>query len=374
MRVRVRVWLVAGSWLLALGSCSCSCSRSRSRFSSWFVFLRGTGSDGRTNERTNELPYYHTTISPDRTNTPVVVGSLSVPSLLSYTLLSMVWPTMRVSTTLPILMALVFALVANAAPSDSPMPESALPAQAPQRMRTIRRSVHGAAPLIRHEPHRRTPAQVRSMAERELTHVRTRYGSHARERRGSASLTNGNLDSFYYTSIQVGTPAQSLSTLLDTGSSDLWYMGASSSCSDCSGITPFQSSKSSSFESSGKTFDLTYGSGGVQGQVATDTVRVAGATLRNASLGVATKIEKTTLSSPTAGLMGLGFQALSAQGVTPFWQAVPLSDRVFTFTLTRATSSDTTQPGGTFTLGSIPSQYSNAIDWIKLDSATQHKG
>lgn len=154
-------------------------------------------------------------------------------------------------------------------------------------------------------------------------------------------------------------------------------MGASSSCPDCSGITPFRSSKSSSFTSSSdnKTFNLTYGSGGVQGQVGTDTVSVAGITLRNASVGVATNIDKSTLSSPTAGLMGLGFQALSAEGVTPFWQAAPLSDRVFTFTLTRATTTDTTQPGGTFTLGSIPSQYRNdAIDWIPLDSAAQQNG
>lgn len=108
---------------------------------------------------------------------------------------------MRVPT-LPVLVGLVFALVATASPSEPPPHHQLTPQQRAEqpRMRTVRRRAHqAAAPLLRHQPHRRTPDQVRSLADRELIHVRTRYGSNAThpQRRGSAQLTNGNLDSFY---------------------------------------------------------------------------------------------------------------------------------------------------------------------------------
>ena len=71
---------------------------------------------------------------------------------------------------------------------------------------------------------------------------------------------------------------QTMNVVLDTGSSDLWV--ADDSCTNCDKSTPvFQSGKSSTVEfskSSSSRVQLTYGSGQVSGDLARDTVSMAG--------------------------------------------------------------------------------------------------
>lgn len=70
--------------------------------------------------------------------------------------------------------------------------------------------------------------------------------------------------------------AQQLNVILDSGSSDLWL--ASNKCIQCPSGTPeYDSTKSSSFESSGNELvTIRYGSGAVQGTLGQDTVSLAG--------------------------------------------------------------------------------------------------
>lgn len=82
------------------------------------------------------------------------------------------------------------------------------------------------------------------------------------------------------------------------------------------------------------------------------------------------------LSDSVSGIMGLGFQTISALNTTPFWQSIDnknmLSSPVFSFYLERNDiQQSNTAPGGTFTLGGTnTSLYSGNIEFIDMPSGT----
>lgn len=92
---------------------------------------------------------------------------------------------------------------------------------------------------------------------------------------GPASVViNDFQDAQYYGTIQVGTPAQDLRVIYDSGSANLWV----------SNIKPglfskhkyFQHEKSSSYVANGTVFDIEYGSGPVSGNYSADTISIGG--------------------------------------------------------------------------------------------------
>ncbi|ODV94933.1 hypothetical protein PACTADRAFT_27622, partial [Pachysolen tannophilus NRRL Y-2460] len=139
-----------------------------------------------------------------------------------------------------------------------------------------------------------------------------------------------NEQNFYLANVTVGTPAQSLAVLIDTGSSDLWVMGnqnpycepsSTSSVSasatnayssaeatiDCSLYGTFDKSKSSTYKSNGTTFYIEYGDGSTaQGTWGTDEFTIAGITIHNQSLAVANKTDASI------SILGIGYVGLES--------------------------------------------------------------
>ncbi|KAJ1036763.1 hypothetical protein NDA14_004565 [Ustilago hordei] len=159
-------------------------------------------------------------------------------------------------------------------------------------------------------------------------------------RAGSSALTNVQYDSSWVASLNGGTPSREYEVVLDTGSADLWISSQY-----------YQPSQSSSFNNRSTPFDIQYGSGEVAGYQATDTFSLAGTTVQDLNFAVATQVSSGLTSSHMEGIMGMGFQRLASSGEPPFWIAAGLD--TFSFYLERASlsSSDSTQPGGVFTLG-----------------------
>lgn len=98
---------------------------------------------------------------------------------------------------------------------------------------------------------------------------------------GSEPLVNENEGELWQGMITIGTPPQSFTVDFDTGSSDLVVPGPSCG-SSCSGHTCYNPSSSSTATEVHKAFSLRYGSGAVQGEQYTDTVSIAGLTVRGA--------------------------------------------------------------------------------------------
>ncbi|SPO27384.1 related to aspartic protease [Ustilago trichophora] len=175
-------------------------------------------------------------------------------------------------------------------------------------------------------------------------------------RAGSASLTNVQYDSSWVAPLTGGTPSQTYQVVLDTGSADLWISSQY-----------YSPSGSSSFQNQSTPFDIQYGSGEVAGYQATDTFSLAGTTVQNLHFAVANRVSSGLTSASMEGIMGMGFQKLASSGEPPLWVAANID--TFSFYLERAslTSSDSTQQGGTFTLGGTNSSlYQGDISYNPL--------
>jgi len=240
------------------------------------------------------------------------------------------------------------------------------------------------------------PLSRRSLSARrfdpvkEAHKLRVKYGfdqpASTTRRRGSRratsagiSITNQDQDSSYFGSLTIGTPPQSFSVILDTGSSDLWL--ASEGCTDCDPGTPlFEPAQSSSFQAStgaSSEVEIRYGSGAVQGTLGSDTVTMGGFTISSQTFLTVDQLTSGLLDDPVSGIMGLAFSTIASTRATPFWQALANGNQLATqemgFWLTRAdpTSQEEDVPGGVFTLGGTNSSlFTGSIDFQDMPVST----
>ncbi|GBE88244.1 acid protease [Sparassis latifolia] len=171
----------------------------------------------------------------------------------------------------------------------------------------------------------------------------------------------------YIATIQMGTPPRDFKILMDSGSADLWV--GSENCqtegtnTGCGNHTFLGSQSSSTFIDTGKQFEVTYGTGQVQGDIVTDNINVAGLALNNHTFGVA-NVESTDFSSDTIpfdGLMGLAKSNLSEeQTPTPvesLAQAGLISEAITSFKISRLS---TPPNDGEVTFGGLDTTKFNA--------------
>ncbi|CAI4046144.1 hypothetical protein SKDZ_12G1690 [Saccharomyces kudriavzevii ZP591] len=127
---------------------------------------------------------------------------------------------------------------------------------------------------------------------------------------GHEKFVLANEQSFYSVELAIGTPSQSLTVLLDTGSADLWvpskgnpYCG---SVMDCDQYGVFDKTKSSTFKANKSSpFYAAYGDGTfAQGAFGQDRLKYNGLDLSGLSFAVANE------SNSTFGVLGIGLPAL----------------------------------------------------------------
>lgn len=194
--------------------------------------------------------------------------------------------------------------------------------------------------------------------------LRAKHGYLPRNQKRQSSNTieigDQSQDALYFAAVEIGTPAQSLNVILDTGSSDLWVVD--DSCQTCSSSTPvFDVSASTSVKTdtaSRPDTTISYGSGAVAGTLSSDTVAMAGFTVDSQVFLAVDRTTSGLLSGTVSGIMGLAFQRLAATEAVPFWETLAnnnqLSDPEMSFHLDRHRGERTfvnEQEGGSFTLG-----------------------
>ncbi|PRT54314.1 Acid protease [Wickerhamiella sorbophila] len=123
-----------------------------------------------------------------------------------------------------------------------------------------------------------------------------------RARGGATDLTDvlANQRYFYTANVEIGSPAQQISLLLDTGSSDTWVFGPQTSGSRAK-TTRFDSSASKTYKSNNTQWSIQYGIGKASGTWGTDSLKIGGAQVQSLSIGVATKV-----SQINQGIVGIG--------------------------------------------------------------------
>ncbi|KAJ5099145.1 hypothetical protein N7532_006146 [Penicillium argentinense] len=122
-----------------------------------------------------------------------------------------------------------------------------------------------------------------------------------------------NEETLYYCNVTLGTPAQSLRLVLDTGSSDLWCNAANSTLCEkrsdpCQDSGTYDASASSSQAYVNSDFNITYADGsGAVGDYVTDKLTIGGAIIKDFQFGVGYS------SSSSEGVLGIGYTANEVQ-------------------------------------------------------------
>ncbi|KAK0241872.1 aspartic peptidase domain-containing protein [Armillaria nabsnona] len=125
-----------------------------------------------------------------------------------------------------------------------------------------------------------------------------------------ANLTDfvdGSIDVLYYGSINIGTPFQTLTVDIDTGSADLWFPVHCPSCIR----DQFVPGESSSYVNKRRKFSVVYGSGTVKGVLATETVTLAGVAVQNQTFGAVSRTTDDFNYFPNDGLLGMAFGSIA---------------------------------------------------------------
>ncbi|CCE61241.1 hypothetical protein TPHA_0A01580 [Tetrapisispora phaffii CBS 4417] len=145
------------------------------------------------------------------------------------------------------------------------------------------------------------------------------------KRDGYEEIELKNESSFYSIKLSIGTPAQNVTVLIDTGSSDLWVTGSdnplcssddatftgsdgsSQSSIDCSLYGTFDIDDSSSFTSNDTSFAITYGDGSYAlGNWGQDVLSLQDIDVTGLSFAVA------NYTNSTVGVLGIGLPSLEA--------------------------------------------------------------
>lgn len=214
--------------------------------------------------------------------------------------------------------------------------------------------------------------------QRETHKLRAKYRiKDRREKRQAAALADYSMDSFYFATVNIGTPPQAFNLVLDTGSSDTWVVSSACPPAQCThNVHKFDTSKSHTFHASDQPFHVSYGTGGInKGRLVSDTVSIANFTVASLTFAEALDISEHTVQPPASGIMGLGFESLATSGATPLWQVLMIEkkveERVFSFQLKNnmreARNGQDIRPGGIFTLGMLDkSQFQGDINWVSV--------
>lgn len=132
-------------------------------------------------------------------------------------------------------------------------------------------------------------------------------------------LTNWGGDILYTVPVSIGTPPQNFTTHIDTGSPTLWVYGSKCQDSVCRGHASYDEQASSTSQTSGAPFSVTYGKGYVEGGAYNDTVEMGG-WKGTQEFGAADYVKdmSTYALTDAIGLSGWSWQVPSKP--TPFWQ------------------------------------------------------
>jgi cathepsin D len=174
--------------------------------------------------------------------------------------------------------------------------------------------------------------------------------------RGYVPITNFQ-DAQYFGSVSIGTPAQTFTVILDTGSSNLWVPSSHCRSLICLLKHKYHSDRSNTYKADGRPIKIQYGSGAISGTFSNDHVTFGGLGVNDVTFGEVTKLTANFGVSKFDGILGLGWRSISIDQVpTVFDQMIAqniVDNHSFSFYLTDAPNS----AGSQLVLGGIDEKF-----------------
>jgi cathepsin D len=125
--------------------------------------------------------------------------------------------------------------------------------------------------------------------------------------------------------------------IVDTGSADLWIPSSDCSLTACKKHIQYNPSTSLHASSTGESFKIKYGSGSVGGYVFTDSLTLGDFFIPEQRLGTVVSLSKNFEDEPFDGILGLGFNSLTALSAkTPLdhlFESMQISSKKFSLFL-----------------------------------------
>lgn len=138
----------------------------------------------------------------------------------------------------------------------------------------------------------------------------------------------------YFVNISLGSNNQEFTVVPDTGSSNLWVYSHNCSSVACLTHAKYNSKQSTTYVADGEAFDITYGSGSVQGFVSKDVCKFTSDISAMMSFGEIQKVQGSTfLVSQMDGIIGLAYDSISVDSLPTFIESANITDKSFAFYL-----------------------------------------
>jgi len=168
------------------------------------------------------------------------------------------------------------------------------------------------------------------------------------------------MDAQYFGTIEIGTPPQKFKVVFDTGSSNLWVPSSKCKSVACLVHSKYNAAKSSSFQVNGTAFNITYGSGAVEGVLSADTIEVAGEKLvaTGFTFGESTVLKGVSfIAARFDGILGMGFRSISVKDCPTLVEVLhaqgQLPNAAFSFYFTKTAG----QTGSSLVMGGVNTKY-----------------
>ncbi|OXV11219.1 hypothetical protein Egran_01020 [Elaphomyces granulatus] len=169
----------------------------------------------------------------------------------------------------------------------------------------------------------------------------------------SLAINQDGRDYSYFSVINLGSKNKEMWMLLDTGGANTWVFGSNCSSSACTRHNTFGSGDSTSLAVSTNTWNVGYGTGTVNGVLASDKVSFADFNLQ-LTFGLASFASDDFLNYPMDGILGLGRPGSSDIGTSivmdEMIKAKYLKSNIVAFSLQRHSDNAT---DGEITFGDV---------------------
>ncbi|KAG6016839.1 hypothetical protein E4U54_000393 [Claviceps lovelessii] len=182
----------------------------------------------------------------------------------------------------------------------------------------------------------------------------------------TAGIDQDGTDYSYFVKAKLGSKKKEVYLLIDTGAGSTWVMGSSCTDKPCTMHNTFGTSDSDTLVDSKKSFSISYGSGTVQGNLATDVVRVGGLSVRY-MFGLASKASDDFSHFAFDGILGMSMnKAASDNFLSVLADGHKLDNNIFGVALNRAADG---QNNGEIRFGATnPDKYQGDIRYTSVKS------
>ncbi|WEW55508.1 aspartic-type endopeptidase [Emydomyces testavorans] len=167
----------------------------------------------------------------------------------------------------------------------------------------------------------------------------------------STAINQDGKDFSYFSIIKFGSKGQDMWMLLDSGAAESWVMDSNCTAAACLKHNTFGVEDSNTLSVTNQKWQVTYGTGRVEGVIVKDTLSMAGFQLQF-DFGSALNASDDFLNYPMDGILGLG--PSNTGKITPFFQVIAerkmFNKTILGINLQRAADGDT---DGQLTFGAV---------------------